>query len=147
MLLHNIAFLDSPSRRKEHRRSEVAPDSLERNPGTCLLEVQFQAQQHLPGAAGPVDRVAVIRLPARDSERGRDVHGTAVPNSIAKAVEDVEGREGGLQTEPLVDLPRLTERQIPLMERCADKRTRPHVAESSLSRRNDHGVALHIAAK
>src|SRR4029077_14991168 len=68
--------------------------------------------------------------------------------SIAETVEDVEGRDGALQTEPLTELPHLTERQIPLMECWADKRTRPHVAESSLSRRNDHRLAVggHIAS-
>jgi hypothetical protein len=141
----------TPHRRKERRRGDVLPDALERNPVTCLLEAQFQAQQHLPSAAGPVDRVVVIRLPAREAEPGRGVHrtarrGTALKN-IAPAVEGIEGRDAALQTEPLVELPRLTERQIPLMERWADQRSRRHVAESSLSRRNYHRVALHIAAK
>src|ERR1700680_2049275 len=63
-------------------------------------------------------------------------------------VKNVEGRDAGFETEPLADPPFLTERQVPLMEWCADQRTRPHVAKSSLSRRNDHRLPVggHIAS-
>src|ERR1700674_1609534 len=137
---------DPPYRRKERRRGDVVPDPLERNPVTCLLEAQLQAQQHLPSPAGPVDWVAVTRLPARLAEPARAVHGSA-RRRIAEAVEDVEGRDAALQGKPLVDLHRLTYRQIQLMECRADQCARLHVAESSLSRRNDHRAALHIAPK